>query len=41
MKQERARSCGGYQEGKIRGNEGQRGERKKKEEKDLFAQAYI
>ena len=31
----------GYQEGKIRGNEGQGGERKKKEKKDLFAQAYI
>ena len=41
MKRERARSCGGYREGKIRGNEGQGGERKKKEKKDLFAQVYI
>ena len=37
VKRERARSCGGYQEEKIR----RAGGRKKEEKKDLFAQVYI
>ena len=40
MKRERARGCGGYQEGKIRGKEGGEEERKKKKKKDLFAQVH-